>query len=182
MAPRAPATRRSARSRSSSKERGLLKGKADGLFDARTKDAVQKLERSKGWLQDGVVGLRMWKLLTGKGKQAEVHAQQAGGSDHGGRPVVHGGAGTEAGSPVDGSEGVGAAAASHKKGTWEFKTVNINVKSNPEMSQDKVLHDVQRRRARATSSAGTRSPRSATSRPSRASARAGATTCPKTTG
>ncbi len=80
-------------------------------------------------------------MLTGKGKQAEV--QPAGGSDHGGRPVVHGspgpvGAGTEAGSSVDGSEGVGAAASSHKKGTWEFKTVNINVKSNPVMAQHKV--------------------------------------------
>src|SRR6476661_1119744 len=37
-----------------------------------------------------------------------------------------------------------AASAVHPKRAYAFKTLNINVKSNPEMSQNKVRHDVRK--------------------------------------
>ncbi len=96
------------------KELGLLKGPADGFFDAKTKAAVQRYERAQGWKADGVVGDRLFRKLTGGGAQGDAPAG---------------------------------------KDSFNFRTVSINVKSNPEMSQDKVLHDV-RKAARAGSLIG----------------------------
>lgn len=45
------------------KQRGLLEGKADGAFDAKTRAAVQKLERALGWKADGVVGGPLWREI-----------------------------------------------------------------------------------------------------------------------
>lgn len=83
------------------KERGLLKGPVDGVFDARTKAAVKRFEWSQGWKEDGVVGDRLWRTVTGQAaeKSGKVHT---------------------------------------------FRTVNINIKNNPEMPQRAVEHDVKK--------------------------------------
>lgn len=90
------------------KERGLLKGAVDNVFDKATKQAVQRFERKHGWKADGVVGGRIWKKLELSGEAHEGTTSNV------------------------------------TKGSTKFTTVNINVKSNPPMSQDKVLHDVRR--------------------------------------
>jgi hypothetical protein len=109
------------------KERGLLKGSADGRYDARTAEAVKRFERLNDRKVDGKVGGWIWNKLA-LGDRFE-------GPTGPGNPVQGGtgGAGTRAPGPA-GDTG--------KKGT--FRTVTANIKSNPEMSQDKVLHDVRK--------------------------------------
>jgi len=80
------------------KERGLLEGPVDGVFDAKTAAAVSAFEKSQGWKVNGVVGERIWDRF------------ELGGRDTQGR----------------------------------FSVVSMNVKSNPEMPQAQVRHDVQR--------------------------------------
>lgn len=90
------------------KERGLLKGAADNVFDKATKAAVKRFERSNGWKVDGIVGSRIWKKLELSGAAHE------------------------------------GTVADVNNGKTKFTTVNINVKSNPPMSQAQVTHDVRR--------------------------------------
>lgn len=96
------------------KQRGLLKGPVDNRFDLKTKAAVKAFEQRHGIKQDGVVGQRISKLLD----------LGLSGTRPGATP------GTKPGPKGDG------------KGV--FDVVSMNVKSNPEMPQDKVIHDVRR--------------------------------------
>lgn len=49
-------------------KRGLLAGKVDHVFDARTEAAVKRLEARLGMRTDGVVGNRLWTRLGGAGR------------------------------------------------------------------------------------------------------------------
>lgn len=91
-------------------ERGLMKGKADDHFDAKTEAAVKRYERNHDFKKvDGVVGDRIWRQLE-LGPAHEGHV-----SDN----------------PIPGSSDT-------------FRTVTINVKSNPVMDQAAVVHDVKK--------------------------------------
>lgn len=63
------------------KDKGILKGKVDGTFDAATKRAVSTFERRQGVKADGVVGNSLWTKLggagAGSGPRLEVGASGA---------------------------------------------------------------------------------------------------------
>lgn len=83
------------------KERGLLRGPVDNVFDARTAAAVSRFEEQQGWKVNGVVGQRIWDRF-------------------------------DLGEPTQ------------RRGNGAFNVVSMNVKSNPEMPQAAVVHDVRR--------------------------------------
>ncbi|MFP2924203.1 peptidoglycan-binding protein [Pyxidicoccus sp. 3LG] len=114
------------------KERGLLKGPADGRYDERTAEAVKRFERRNDRKVDGKVGGWIWnKLALGDG----FEGPKGGGSNPGSGQVHGGNPGTGTKAPNHGGD-------TGKTGT--FRTVTANIKSNPEMPQDKVVHDVRR--------------------------------------
>lgn len=104
------------------KERGLLKGPADGHYDKKTVEAVKRFERQNDRKVDGKVGSWIFNKLN-LGDRFEGPKG----------PVKGGGAGPSTPS---------SAGDTGKTGT--FTTVTANIKSNPEMPQDKVLHDVRK--------------------------------------
>jgi endonuclease/exonuclease/phosphatase family metal-dependent hydrolase len=114
------------------KERGLLKGPADGRYDKRTTEAVKRFERRNDRKVDGKVGGWIWNKL-GLGDRFE--GPKGGGSHPGGGQVHGGNSGTGTSAPNNAGD-------TGKTGT--FRTVTANIKSNPEMPQDKVIHDVRK--------------------------------------
>ena len=45
------------------RNRGVYKGKIDGVFGAETESSVRNFQRAKGLISDGVVGPKTWSLL-----------------------------------------------------------------------------------------------------------------------
>ncbi|MFP2905158.1 peptidoglycan-binding protein [Pyxidicoccus sp. 3LFB2] len=113
------------------KERGLLKGPADGRYDQRTAEAVKGFERRHDLKEDGKVGGHIWNKL-GLGDRFE--GPKGGGS--------HPGGGVQGGNAGSGASAPNSTGDTGKKGT--FRTVTANIKSNPLMPQDKVIHDVRK--------------------------------------
>lgn len=113
------------------KERKLLRGPADGRYDARTAEAVKRFERQNGLEVDGKVGNRIWnKLGLGDGFDGPQGTPAQGASR-----VYSGNSGVKTQPPDDTSD-------TGKKGT--FTTITANIKSNPVMPQDKVIADVKK--------------------------------------
>ena len=102
--------------------RGLFHGAADGHFDHQTKVAVERFERQHHFkVVDDVVGNGIWHML----KLGAAHDAHVGTVTVPAQPGTPGTPGT------------------HGK-TDTFRTVTLNVKSNPVMSQAAVEHDVKR--------------------------------------
>jgi endonuclease/exonuclease/phosphatase family metal-dependent hydrolase len=96
------------------KQLGLLKGPVDNFFDAKTKAAVIKFEHQHGWKEDGIVGKRISNRFD---------------------------LGLSGSKPA---EGPANSPGAKGDGKGVFNVVSMNVMSNPEMSQAKVVHDVKR--------------------------------------